>query len=47
MLKSQKGICFKGGLESDLIDDHFVNNVTSLRIKELWLACDTDSSLHH
>lgn len=45
MLKSQKGICFKGGLESDLIDDHFVNNVTSLRIKELWLACDTDSSL--
>lgn len=45
MLRSQKGICFKGGLETDLIDDHFVNNINSLRIKELWLACDTDSSL--
>ena len=45
MLKTQKGICFKGGLEADLIDDHFVNAVTGLRIKELWLACDTDSTL--
>lgn len=45
MLRTQKQICFKGGLEADLIDDHFVNNVTSLRIKELWLACDTDGSL--
>ena len=26
-------------------DEHFVNSVTSLRIKELWLACDTDGSL--
>lgn len=45
MLRTQKGICFKGGLEADLIDDHFVNNITSLRIKELWLACDTDGAL--
>lgn len=45
MLKTQKQICFKGGLECDLIDDHFINNITSLRIKELWLACDTDSEL--
>ena len=45
MLKTQKGICFKGGLETDLIDDHFVSNITSLRIKELWLACDTDGAL--
>lgn len=45
MLRGQKGICFKGGLEPDLIDDHFVNAVTSLKIKELWLACDTDSTL--
>lgn len=46
MLKRQKGICFKGGLETDLIDDHFIDNVTSLRISELWLACDTDGSLN-
>lgn len=45
MLRGQKQICFKGGLEADLIDDHFVDNVTSLRIKELWLACDTEGSL--
>jgi len=45
MLRTQRGICFKGGLQSDLINDHFVENITSLRIKELWLACDTDSAL--
>lgn len=45
MLRTQKGICFKGGLEPALIDDHFISNVTSLRIKELWLACDTDNKL--
>ena len=45
MLRTQKQICFKGGLEVDLIDDHFVNAITSLRIKELWLACDTDAQL--
>lgn len=45
MLRGQKAICFKGGLEADLIDDHFINHITSLRIKELWLACDTDGTL--
>ena len=43
MLKTQKGICFKGGLEPDLIDDHFVEGIRNLKIKELWLACDTDA----
>lgn len=45
MLRTQKSICFKGGLEADLIDDHFINGITSLRIKELWLACDHDNTL--
>lgn len=45
MLKGEKGICFKGGLEADLIDDHFVNAVTGLKIKELWLACDTTDTI--
>lgn len=45
MLKWQKRICFKGGLETRLIDDHFVNGIADLRIKELWLACDNDSAL--
>lgn len=45
MLKTQKGICFRGGLEPDLIDDHFVEAIRGLRIRELWLACDTDSRI--
>ena len=45
MLKSQKGICFKGGLDADLIDDHFLNGIQDLRIKELWLACDRDEDI--
>lgn len=45
MLKTQKAICFKGGLEADLIDDHFVNGISNLKIAELWLACDTDARL--
>lgn len=45
MLRSQRGICFRGGLEPDLIDDHFISNIQSLRIAELWLACDTDAAL--
>lgn len=45
MLKGQRGICFKGGLEPDLLDDHFAEAVRGLRIAELWLACDTDGAL--
>lgn len=45
MLRSQRGICFRGGLETDLIDDHFLSGISSLRIAELWLACDTDAAL--
>ena len=45
MLKTQKRIQFKGGLQSDLIDNHFMDNIRNLSIDELWLACDTDSAL--
>ena len=45
MLRQQRGICFRGGLEPDLIDDHFIDGISSLRIAELWLACDTDAAL--
>lgn len=45
MLRKQRGICFRGGLETDLIDDHFVDAIRGLRIAELWLACDTDAQL--
>jgi len=45
MLKIQRGICFKGGLQVDLIDSHFINAICGLRISELWLACDTDGDI--
>lgn len=45
MLKTQKSISFRGGLESDLVDDHFVEGIRGLRIAELWLACDTDGRI--
>ena len=45
MLRTQHGICFRGGLEPALIDNHFIDGISSLRIKELWLACDTDGAL--
>lgn len=55
MLKTQKQICFRGGLEADLVDDAFCDNLNSLyytlgsrkvsRVSELWLACDTDNRI--
>lgn len=46
MLKTQKMAVFKGGIEPDLIDDHFIENCQRLKyLPELWLACDTDSAL--
>lgn len=45
MLKEQKGICFKGGLQANLITDDIAYEFSKLRIKELWLACDCDSAL--
>lgn len=56
MLKTQKQICFKGGLEADLFDDWFVEQLNGLyyvrgskkisRIVEIWLACDTDGRIN-
>jgi len=45
MLRTQKAIRFKGGLETNYLDDEFISNITSLSIKELWLACDTDGAM--
>jgi hypothetical protein len=41
MLKNEHAICFKGGLSSRLLDNHFIENAQQLKIKELWFACDT------
>lgn len=45
LLKSQKRICFRGGLEASRIDMHFIENIQWLAISELWLACDTPNAV--
>ena len=45
MLKAQRGIVFAGGLQADLVDDHFVDAVRGLSIDKMWLACDSDTAL--
>jgi len=40
MLKKQKAIEFKGGLDKYLITDKIAEDLRGLRIKSLWLACD-------
>lgn len=52
MLEAQSGICFKGGFEAALVDERLVERLSSLkhdngtsRVKEIWLACDTDNAL--
>jgi len=45
MLRKQKQIEFKGGLESRRITPKVAEELRSLRIKSLWLACDHDSAI--
>jgi hypothetical protein len=45
MLRTQHTICFRGGLEAALVDEHFISNIQTLRISELWLACDSHAAL--
>lgn len=41
MLKTQKAICFQGGLEAARLTDWDIEEMRGLRIAELWLACDS------
>jgi len=45
MLKTQKAVCFKGGLEAARVTEAIAEEMRGLRIRELWLACDTPNSL--
>ena len=46
MLKTQRGIQFKGGFEAARITDKIADELTSLRIQELWIACDHPGALN-
>jgi len=45
MLRSQRAIEFSGGLDARLLTDEIANNLRSLRIKQLFFACDTKQSI--
>ncbi len=47
MLKKQKFILFKGGLQVDLLTDWDIEQMSKLRIKELWLACDAKNAINN
>ena len=46
MLKGQHGIEFAGGLDARLITDTIADDLRGLRIKQLFLACDTKESIN-
>jgi len=45
MLKKQRAIEFKGGLDKRLLKDWHIEEFRSLRIKSLWFACDNKNSI--
>ena len=47
MLRSQRAIQFKGGLDVRLLKDWHIEELQSLKIKELWLAFDEPSRYLH
>ncbi len=45
MLKTQKRIEFKGGLEAGRLTDWDIEQMRNLRIKQLWFACDHPNAI--
>jgi hypothetical protein len=45
MLRTQKAIRFVGGLEAARLTDWDIEEMRSLRIRKLWLACDSHGSI--
>lgn len=46
MLKTQRQIEFSGGLDARLMTDDIADQIRGLRIKQIFLACDTDSAIN-
>ena len=45
MLRTQKAIEFTGGLDARLMTQDMADDIRGLRLKQLFLACDTDNGL--
>jgi hypothetical protein len=45
MLKHQNAASFAGGIEADLVSDWFSDQLKTITVKNLFLACDTDEDI--
>ena len=45
MLKTQRAIEFKGGLDYRLLSDSLIKKLSRLRVKAIWIACDKPNNL--
>jgi hypothetical protein len=45
MLKTKHSICFKGGIDAYLLKDWHIQRMQELKVKEIWLACDSRAHL--
>lgn len=46
MLKGQRAIEFTGGLDARLVTDIVAEGLRSLRVRQIFLACDTKQAIH-
>lgn len=47
MMKTQRQISFRGGIEAALLTDWDIEEMRGLRIYDIWLACDTKGAIHN
>ena len=45
MLQDEKGVYFSGGFDSTLFEDWHRNLLDTIRVREIWWACDTDAAI--
>ncbi len=45
MLTTQKAVVLAGGIEASLIDQWAADRIRGLRLKQIFLACDTDNAI--
>ena len=45
MLKTQRAIRFTGGIEASRVTEQFAARLRGLKVKEVFLACDTDNAI--
>lgn len=45
MLRTQKSVCYRGGLEARRITDEIAEEMHTISTREIWLACDTPGAL--